>query len=1766
MPDYSRTRIQFRRGTSSELNAANPILGKGEPAFATDTNSLKVGDGSTAYISLSSISGGGEGGGGLDSVVQDTTPQLGGTLDALSNNISSVGIITATSFVKSSGTSSQFLKADGSIDTSTYLTSISNIDTTNFNSSAIVTESEGISSNDNDTTIPTSAAVKDYVDNSGGASLSQEDVEDYVGDMVDGGTETGISVTYDDDNGKIDFVVASQTDENFTTDDHNKLDGIEAGADVTDTDNVTSAGALMDSEVTNLSQVKAFDSSSYATAAQGTKADSAQQPPSEGAFANGDKTKLDGIETSADVTNTTNVTSAGALMDSEVTNLAQVKVFDSSDYATAAQGSKADTAQQPPSEGAFADGDKTKLNSIEAGADVTDTANVTSAGALMDSELASIANVKALDQSVIAGASPNLITTSMTDASDKRFMTDAQEAKLDSVESNADVTDTANVTSAGALMDSELTSIANVKALDQSVVAGSAPNFLTTNMSDAANKRLMTDAQESKLDSVETSADVTDTTNVVAALSQGTGVSISAGGVISVTPLALTTVQTASDETAHLALTAEEGDVVVRSDENKSYVHNGGSAGTMSDYTLLLTPTDVVLSVAGNTGAVTAAQIKTAYEGESNTNAFTDADHSKLDDIEANADVTDADNVTSAGALMDSEITNLSEVKTFASSDYATAAQGTKADSAQQPLSEGAFQDGDKTKLDGIEADADVTDTANVTAAGALMDSEITNLAQVKAFDSSDYLTSFTEADTLATVTGRGAATTTTSVIPFYYANQAAFPDASTYHGAIAHSHSDGAMYFAHGSAWNMLANTEGGAVFNEGGADVDFRVEGDTDTNLLLVDAGTNRIGIATASPSHKLSITDSTVLGGILVSGGGTPGLSLVDTTDDSSHGVYGSDNGILLVSADITSVGGSSSAIKLGVQNATQATITSAGMGIGTETPSEKLHVDGNIRADDGIGTEQADSTFMTYPGGGLYRTANATKTGYLKITLPQTWLTIMMKMSFDLYEYTTHDFTTFKLAGYMYTSSGGQWINTSASMDSDDTNDVRYYVRFGHDGTYCAIYISKCNAAGTDLAETTTWSYPQAVIRDVHASFSATYGTMDRWADGWDVDFTTTLGTITATKNVGRAYHMHEAGYVFNELGEDVDFRIEGDTDANLLFVDASTDRIGIGTATPGQVLDVTSVTSEIAGFNGQISSGPVASGNYQSLIVESKNGSGAKGVYLKHMCNESSGSSTLSMKNVIRMGEGIISLDDAYTTGLSTTYYPKLQVNTETGAVTFNDTYTFPTADGSANQVLQTDGAGNISFGTVSTTNLDTTNFSAATIVTEAEGISSNDNDTTLPTSAAVKDYVDNNAGGTSDVVDDTTPQLGGALDTNGNNITGTGSINISGDLTTTGNNVAIGSTNYGLEVSSSAATLGSNRLQLLSSETVINQAGASVDFRVEGDTQANLLFCDASTDRIGIGTETPAHKLDVAGMGRFVHADGACGLQVEDTGGSGLHIGDCALGSLGTYAGIKHSNHGSSDYMMISNGITTFLSAVNNGAVILRGGGNDSNSEIQVKDVGAGAVGIIFNEAGADRDIRMEGNTDENLFYVDASTDRIGIGTATPASTLDVNGTLTATTLVKSGGTSSQFLKADGSVDSSTYLTAETNDLSAAVTWTNIPNANITQGSVTQHQAALSITESQISDLQSYLTSVSNINTTNFSAATIVTEAEGIGSNDNDTTLPTSAAVKDYADTKVASDTSAVSNSVQIANLVMITQSNYDALGSYDTDTLYFIT
>ncbi len=98
------------------------------------------------------------------------------------------------------------------------------------------------------------------------------------------------------------------------------------------------------------------------------------------------------------------------------------------------------------------------------------------------------------------------------------------------------------------------------------------------------------------------------------------------------------------------------------------------------------------------------AQIKTAYEANSNTNAFTDGDESKLDGIEASADA----NPTNA------------ETKTAYEANANT----------------NEFSDAEQSKLAGVEIAADVTDAANVAAAGGVLDTGNETIAGIKTFSS----------------------------------------------------------------------------------------------------------------------------------------------------------------------------------------------------------------------------------------------------------------------------------------------------------------------------------------------------------------------------------------------------------------------------------------------------------------------------------------------------------------------------------------------------------------------------------------------------------------------------------------------------------------------------------------------------------------------------------------------------------------------------------------------------------------------------------------------------------------------------------------------------------------------------------------------------------------------------------------------------------------------------------------------------------------------
>src|SRR3989344_2456615 len=85
--------------------------------------------------------------------------------------------------------------------------------------------------------------------------------------------------------------------------------------------------------------------------------------------------------------------------------------------------------------------------------------------------------------------------------------------------------------------------------------------------------------------------------------------------------------------------------------------------------------------------------------------------------------------------------------------------------------------------------------------------------------------------------------------------------------------------------------------------------------------------------------------------------------------------------------------------------------------------------------------------------------------------------------------------------------------------------------------------------------------------------------------WD-DTNNRLGIGTASP--GALLDVRGAA-IFNEDGADADFRVEGDTDANLLFIDASTDRVGIGTATPSALFSVGSGSPFQVDSSGNIAS-------------------------------------------------------------------------------------------------------------------------------------------------------------------------------------------------------------------------------------------------------------------------------------------------------------------------------------------------------------------------------------------------------------------------------------------------------------------------------------------------------------------------------------------------------------------------------------------------
>jgi len=378
---------------------------------------------------------------------------------------------------------------------------------------------------------------------------------------------------------------------------------VEDGADVTDTANVTAAGALMDSELTDLAGIKALTVSSK------------QDVLAEGAFVDGDKTKLDGIETGA----------TGDMSDAEIK-----------------------TAYENNSNtNAFTDALLSKLNGIEASADVTDTDNVTAAGALMDSEVD--ADIKTL--SLPANTTISSFAKTFLDDADAAAVRATIGAEASGADNSTDVTLVTTSHDYLSLSGQAIT-LGQIDISDDTNLAVSDTTGQT-----GINLSLTGDTISGVVSGLDTTSNVQFNDVTVAGNLTVTGTTTS----INSTDLNVTDKLISINRGGSTAASADGGGLFISGANESITWDNGNSRFSFSDDVhaagnITLTGTVDGRNIASDgskldgieanaTADQTAAEIRTLVESATDSNVFTDADHSKLNGIEsgATADQSDAE-------------------------------------------------------------------------------------------------------------------------------------------------------------------------------------------------------------------------------------------------------------------------------------------------------------------------------------------------------------------------------------------------------------------------------------------------------------------------------------------------------------------------------------------------------------------------------------------------------------------------------------------------------------------------------------------------------------------------------------------------------------------------------------------------------------------------------------------------------------------------------------------------------------------------------------------------------------------------------------------------------------------------------------------------------------------------------------------------------------------------------------------------------------------
>jgi len=183
------------------------------------------------------------------------------------------------------------------------------------------------------------------------------------------------------------------------------------------------------------------------------------------------------------------------------------------------------------------------------------------------------------------------------------------------------------------------------------------------------------------------------------------------------------------------------------------------------------------------------------------------------------------------------------------------------------------------------------------------------------------------------------------------------------------------------------------------------------------------------------------------------------------------------------------------------------------------------------------------------------------------------------------------------------------------------------------------------------------------------------------------------------------------------------------------------------------------------------------------------------------------------------------------------------------------------------------------------------------------------------------------------------------------------------------------------------------KVQLHTLEMVLND-GAAGDPTITFDGATNdgtIAWDDSANEFIasGVGLRLPGTTVAITDTSVITFGSGSllAGLVLQGTGSLATTF------TIKEVGGAKlNLNHGTSSSDFAADNALSFVA---------------SNGTMKFGTVST--FDIIFNDSGAaDIDIRMESDNDANMFFLDGSADKIGIGTASPIATLDVNGSFAA--------------------------------------------------------------------------------------------------------------------------------------------------------------